>query len=411
MAPDEGWRPLRPPEPAPGPTGTLEASPFSRLAVTHAFAVSGDTLLTMALAGSLFFSIPPTEAKGKVALYLALTMAPFAVVAPLLGRALDRSPGGRRLVVLATAAGRCVVCLLMAGDIKRLLLFPEAFAFLVLSKAYAITKSSLVPAAVVDDTELVEANSKLQLIAVVVGFVAAAPGVVVLKTAGAPWVLRLAAVVFACATVASLRIRPSVEAPDEHESQARAELRRVGIVLAASAMGLLRSAVGFLTFLVAFGFRRDHAPSWWFGVVLAASMAGSLAGAWLAPILRRSVREEHMLAGALGGVAVVALIAARGGNPRPWAAVVAAALGIGASAGKLAFDSIVQRDAHDAVRGRWFARFETRFQLSWVIGSFVPVVIPIPLSAGFVVIAAVGGFAAVSYLGGLRAGHAREVAA
>lgn len=399
---------MRPPAPAVAATGRLEASPFSRLAVAHAFAVAGDALLTIALAGSLFFSISPNAAKGRVALYLALTMAPFAVVAPLLGPALDRSAGGRRMAVLATTAGRSVVCLLMAGDINRLLLFPEAFAFLVLSKAYAIAKSALVPAAVVDDDELVEANAKLQLIAVVVGFVAAVPGVVVLKTLGGSWVLRLAAAVFVGAAIASVRIRSSTDDRDQHESEARAELRRVGVVLAASAMGLLRAAVGFLTFLVAFGFRRDHAPSWWFGVVLAASMAGSLAGAWIAPRVRRVLREERMLAGALGGVAVVALIAARGTNVRLWAAAVAAALGLAASGGKLAFDSIVQRDAHDAVRGRWFARFETRFQLSWVVGSFVPVVVPVPLRAGFVAIAAVGGFAAASYLGGLRAGHARE---
>src|SRR5206468_1079419 len=71
-------------------------SPLARLAQTHVLAVAGDTMVTIALAGSLFFSVDPNAAKGRVALYLALTMAPFAVVAPLLGPILDRSRAGRR---------------------------------------------------------------------------------------------------------------------------------------------------------------------------------------------------------------------------------------------------------------------------------------------------------------------------
>src|SRR5690242_18447106 len=94
-----GWRPLRPPAGDAARSVSLEASPFSRLAITHAFMVAGDTLVTMALAGSLFFGVKPDAARSKVALYLLLTMAPFAAVAPLVGPALDRSRGGRRLIV------------------------------------------------------------------------------------------------------------------------------------------------------------------------------------------------------------------------------------------------------------------------------------------------------------------------
>src|SRR5437016_13436832 len=113
----------------------LRATPFGRLLVAHVVLIAGDTLVTIALAGSLFFSISPGAARGRVALYLALTMAPFAVVAPLLGPALDRSRGGRRLLLAATAAGRALVCFLMARDLKSLLLFPEAFVVLVLAKS------------------------------------------------------------------------------------------------------------------------------------------------------------------------------------------------------------------------------------------------------------------------------------
>jgi hypothetical protein len=91
-----GWRPLRPP---PGAAGR-PISPFALLSRTHALAMAGDTLVTLALAGSLFFSISPNAARGRVALSLALTMAPFAVVAPLLGPAIDRSATGRKAMVM-----------------------------------------------------------------------------------------------------------------------------------------------------------------------------------------------------------------------------------------------------------------------------------------------------------------------
>jgi hypothetical protein len=110
-----------------------------------------------------------------------------------------------------------------------------------------------------------------------------------------------------------------------------------------------------------------------------------------------------MLVASLAIVAVVGLVATRGNSVRFWSTVLAGAVGLAASTGKLAFDSIVQRDAPDAARGRSFDRFETRFQLLWVAGAFLPVVVPIPGSVGFLVIAATAGFAAVSYVLGQRA--------
>jgi len=84
---------------------------FGRLALVHVIMMAGDTLVTVSLAGSLFFSVTPDAAKGKVLLYLLLTIAPFAVVSPLLGPLIDRSANGRRLLVAFSAVVRaCSVC-------------------------------------------------------------------------------------------------------------------------------------------------------------------------------------------------------------------------------------------------------------------------------------------------------------
>ena len=94
----------------------------------------------------------------------------------------------------------------MLDDLDSLLLFPEAFAVLVLGKAYAVARSALVPTVVRNDAELVEANSKLQLLS---GLAApppallAAPAYADRRSQG---VLALAVVVYAVGTVAALRI-------------------------------------------------------------------------------------------------------------------------------------------------------------------------------------------------------------
>ena len=76
------------------------ASPWSRSSCWPATPWS-----PISLAGSLFFSISPTEAKSKVFFYLLFTLAPFAIVSPLLGPLIDRSRGARRAMVVFSAAG------------------------------------------------------------------------------------------------------------------------------------------------------------------------------------------------------------------------------------------------------------------------------------------------------------------
>ena len=238
--PDNGWEPLNTPARRAG-AGRFVVTPFTRLARTHAGAVAGDTLIALALANSLFFDIDPNAARGRVALYLALTMAPFAVVAPLIGPALDRARGGRRFMVIGANALRALICVLMIGDLDNMWLFPEAFAVLVLAKSYHVAKSAIVPTVVRSDAELVEANSRLSFLSGVVGFAAAVPGGLAFLVAGSQGVLVLAVVVFTVAAVMGVRIPATKVAADDTSETERVELRGGGIILAASAMSLRRS--------------------------------------------------------------------------------------------------------------------------------------------------------------------------
>ena len=401
MSPPDGWQPLSTPKKRAG-AEAFHLSPFARLARSHVFAATGDALVTIALANSLFFDIDPDAARWRVFLYLALTMAPLALVAPFIGPALDRARGGRRWMIIGAHGARALVCLVMLNDLDSLLLFPEAFTVLALGKAYGVARSAVVPTVVHNDAELVEANSKMQLLSGLAAPAAAIPAGLAFLIAGSPGVLAVAMLAYVIATLAALRV-PATQVAEAPATEAEtAELRGIGIVLASSAMGLIRGMVGFLTFLLLFDLREE--PTWQLGVVLGVTGVGALLGSVLAPALRRSMSEERMLLSVLGLMLAVGLVTARYGG-LAGSAVMAATVAVVSTGGKLAFDSLVQRDAPDANRGRSFAKFEVRFQLVWVIGAMTPVLISIPRRIGFLFIAGTAGFALFSYLAGQRAAH------
>jgi MFS family permease len=369
--------------------------------VAHAIGVCGDVFVTVALADSLFFSVGSDAARPKVLLYLLLTMAPFAVIAPLLGPLLDRSRGGRRLLIALSSAGRALLCLLMAENIDSLYLYPLAFGSLVLSKSQSIAKNALVPSVVDDERELVLANSRLALIGVLGGVVGGLPAAGILKLLGGAWVLRTAVIVFVIATFAAFGIPRAARAAKEETEEDRRALHLPSIVVAGTAMGLLRGVVGFTTFFAAFVLKSAGEPAWVYGALLAASAVGNGVGTIVAPQLRKRVREESILVGSLVIPGVLLVFLARSyGRP----ALLAAGFLIagGAAAGRLAFDSLVQRDAAEAARGRAFARFETRFQLVWVAGGVFAVLFPGGGRAGVFVVALVLLFTGLSYLGAVR---------
>ncbi len=363
--------------------------------------------MTVSLADSLFFSAEVGTARPKVLLYLLITMTPFAIVAPVLGPFLDRTRGGRRLMFALSMLGRAFLCLLMANNIDNLFLYPLAFGALVLSKGQSVAKSALVPAVVAGNDELVLANSRLAIISVLAGAAVAPFAAGTLKLLGAPWVLRAGAVIFLLGMLAAFGIPRAEKVGKQETPEEREVLHAPSILRAGTAMALLRGVVGFYTFFAAFALKKSGQPAWMFGVVLIGSAVGGGIGTLLAPLLRKKLREEWILAGALLVPALPLVYAARSYGR---AALVAAAFAIAMSAacGRVAFDSLLQRDGAEAARGRAFARFETRFQLVWVAGGVLAVVYPGGGRGGIFLVALVLLFAGSSYVGAVRRGVARN---
>ena len=373
---------------------------FTHLQNAHALVAAGNALLSVALADSLFFSISPTAARSRVALYLLLTMAPFAVVAPLIGPAIDRARGGRRLMVISSAAGRGGLCVLMAVHLQTPYLFPEAFAVLVLAKAHTVAKSSLVPATTVDD-DLVAANARLALTTVIAGAAGAVPGALVARLLGGPAALVTAAVVFVAAAPAGFRV--DVRSSSARTSRDRHGVRRADAPAAvrrtSTAMFTARAAMGFFSFLMAFSLRRADAATWWYAYLVVATSVGVLLGNVLAPRLRRRVDEVTVIVSSVSTGAVVAAAVVLL-TTRAWVGVLALTLGATGAAAKLAFDALIQRDVPVDERARFFARYETRLQLVWVAAAIVPVAVPVPANLGFGLIAATSVAAAAATLKG-----------
>jgi hypothetical protein len=363
-----------------------------------------DAMLTAALADSLFFSLPADSARAPVVRYLLITMLPFAVIAPVIGPLIDRLKGGHRFVLVGSIAVRAVLAYLLIAEISVAgpTFFLLALCVLVAQRAYHVARSALVPTVVSSDDELIEANSKLAIISGVSAFIGVMPAALLMRVFGPGWALGLAIVTYLGATALGLRIPSSRVATSKADEVERAELRGAGILLAGSAMGLLRMCVGFVTLLIAFDFRGGDRHPWEFAVVAGVSVAAGLAGAMVAPRLKAVASEENILTGSLVLVMVGTFFSLFIGEVLG-ASIVGSAVAFAAATGKLAFDSILQRDAPDANRGRSFARFETRFQVSYVLGAFIPVAIDMGARPGFAILFLVAVFATASYVVGRMA--------
>src|SRR5688500_8753948 len=148
-----------------------------RLLDLHAASIAGDTLIAVGLAGTIFFAVPAGEARGRVALYLLVTMLPFALLAPVVGPVLDRFRHGRRYALATTFLGRAFLAYLISENLDDIALYPAAFGILVFSRAYGVARSAAVPRLLPPKLALSVANARPSLFRTVAGAVDAAIGI------------------------------------------------------------------------------------------------------------------------------------------------------------------------------------------------------------------------------------------
>jgi len=373
------------------------ADPIDAYGLTHLTSVAGDALVAIALADSVFFSLPVGQAKLRVSAYLGLTMLPLALVSPLLVPVLDRA-GPRRIVEFAAGVGRASISLYAAPRVGTLVLFPAALALLALSKVHAITKNGLTMAYAPPDEGLMRANARLGRVAAM-GAIAAAPfGFLLVRLFGGAGSVYLAAAMYAGSALLTLRLpHPRREGGSRARTVGPGGRVRELAGAAVGAVGM-RSAGGFLLFLLAFALREGDAPRTWFAVLAGAGVVGSFLADLIAPRLPTDTREEAVViacvtAGGIGALLAFELFGL------PLLAVYALVAGAATEFARLAFQSLMQQHAPEGALGRVFVRYEALFQLGWVAGAFLPVALPIRFRAGILVLAAYYGVLAAVYVG------------
>jgi MFS family permease len=380
-------------------------SGLARLIELHAFNAAGDAAVAISLAGTLFFQVPTDQARGQVALFLGLTMLPFAIVAPLIGPALDRFHRGRRWAIGATMAMRAFLCWVLAGavDGDSLAIFPAALGVLVSSKAYGVTRAAAVPRVMPAQLGLVKANSRISL-AGITGAAISAPLAIGFSTFGVEWSLRYGFVVFVVATILAVLLPSVVDHADDEETAHLTGPRRARVpalvVRALRCNAGLRLLSGFLTLYMAFLLREKPLPGWedrpelLLGLVIGAAGLGNAIGIGLGALLRVVRPEVVVLLVLVADTVAVTMAAAFYGL----VTVVALGLtaGVSQALGKLSLDSLIQSKVREDTRASAFARSETLLQLSWVVGGFLGIALPlvprVGLGVGATVLLAITGW-------------------
>jgi MFS family permease len=352
------------------------APPYSnpglrRFTRAHAIAAAGDAFIAVSLAGSLFFSVSPDASRRQVLTYLIVTMVPFAVMAPLIGPTIDRFRRGHRWVAVIIYCSRAALCIALAFSLYSAAFFVIALVLLVANKASGILKSALVPGLIDNPRHLVAANSRLARLTTIVGGTGGAIAAAITLRSGSMATLFVAALLFVMAAATAARLPRPHLGYDEPEGELEQEFEdehRPLITVSATAYTVIRFAVGAFVFGLAFALRRASEPAWMYGVAIVAYGAGAYLGNVVAPIARRRFGEDRLISAALTGLTLAVVLAAAGGS-RIMVISVSVVMGMATTFGRQGFDSLVQRYAPRALHARSFSRFETQFQLAWVLGG------------------------------------------
>src|SRR3954470_14129560 len=248
--------------------GAANEAGMVRLFDLHAISCAGDTLIAIGLAGTIFFNVPLGEARSKVALYLLITMVPFALLAPVIGPLLDHFRHGRRYALAVTMLGRAFLAFVISDHLTGFALYPAVFGILALSRAYGVARSAAVPRLLPAGIGLSQVGARASVYGTFAGALVAPIGLAAFWF-GPQWSLRVAAVIFIVGMVISLRLPPKADS-DPPESvprpfRAMLRLRRgsdrplSGRLVIATLIGsaTLRLLYGFLLLFFAFAIKAD----------------------------------------------------------------------------------------------------------------------------------------------------------
>jgi MFS family permease len=385
-----------------------------------------DSAMAVALANTLFFAAASGESKDRVALYLLITIAPFAVIAPLIGPALDRLQHGRRVALALSFALRTALAVVLifnydgaTGSFPSWVLYPCALAMMVLSKSFSVLRSAVTPRVMPPTIDLVRVNARLTMFGLLGGTIVgggiaggmeylfthlfAMPGalfvVIVVTVAGASLSMRIPRWVEVTAGEVPTQLRyrssggPSRSSWPQKVKKTGALRQPLGRNIITSLWGnsTIKVMVGFLFLYPAFVAKAQHASGWrqvaMLGLIGAAAALGNFAGNFTSARLRLG-RPAVVVVRCTVVVTLAALTAAVTGSLLVAAGATLFTSGSSAIA-KASLDASLQDDLPEQSRASAFGRSESTLQLAWVLGGALGVLLYTELWVGFTVVGAI----------------------
>jgi hypothetical protein len=361
--------------------------------------------IAMALANTLFFAAATAQSRANVALYLLITVAPFAVVAPVIGPLLDRLQHGRRVAMSLSFAGRALLLIVMATHVNDWLLYPAALGFMVLTRSFGVLKAAVTPRLLPPQITLVKVNSRLTVFGLVAGGVSGAAAAGVAALTGSAGALYFTAVVCLAGAALCLRIPSWVEvtegeipaslavASTDTATRRRQPMGR-HVAVALWGNGTVRVLTGFLTLFVAFAVKAQTEGSpgrqlLLLGVVGTLAGAGSVLGSAVGARMHFGRPDQAILSCVAAGLTMAVLAALVPGIAV--AASTALVAATGSAIAKVCLDAVIQRGVPEASRASAFGRSETVLQMAWVLGGALGVLLPPVYWIGFASVSALLG--------------------
>lgn len=365
---------------------------------------ASDAAMAVALANTLFFAATSGQGRGRVALYLLITIAPFALVAPVIGPALDRIQRGRRLAMGLSSLGQGLMAVIMAMHFDDWGLYPAALGMMVLSKSFTVLKSAITPRVLPRDITLSKTNARLTVFGLIAGGVFGALASGVNSIAGAPGALWFTALICVGAAWQSMRIPAWVEVTEGEVptslkirpgQQKRRQPLGSTVVVALWGNGSIRVLTGFLMMFAAFAVKAHaeqtgespFAQLLLLGLIGVAAGAGGFAGNALGSRLQFGHPNQVVLRAGVATLASTVLAAVLAGIGT---AAIVGLVGATASAlAKVSLDAVIQQELPEESRASAFGRSETVLQLAWCFGGAVGLLLPPVYWIGFLTISLV----------------------
>lgn len=344
---------------------------FRRLLIAQTISRWGDTFNTVALV-IVVFQI--TNSGLNVSGVVALEIAPVLLLGFVAGTVVDRLP--RRQVMIAADLGRAVIAALVAFNSDQLwALYTAAFGLAALTVFFNPAASSLMPS-LVDDDELVTANSAVWSAAVMSQIVLAPVAGAVVVTLGASAAFAINSVTFLASAIALSGLSSPPTESVERDSRRAEIVEGIQIIRNSRLLGTLAAVQGLAALsagatsalLVVLAERHLRIDATGFGLLLAAIGVGAVLGPLVLQRYVTDVRRPLLLFGPYLLRGLVDLVLAAVSN----FAVALTSLGfygVGTSTGNVTYNTVLQTTTPDRYRGRVFAFYD----IVWQTGRLVSI--------------------------------------